>query len=121
MSDEPIYDGRAEPHQIGNFGGIYFRRIGPLRKGDIADGHRHYRDHITAVMTGSVRVKYRQSLDGAPLKSAVFIAPINFEVAAELYHEIEALEDGTSYLCLFWNEQAGDIPFNRDVEEPAHG
>ena len=117
---ERVYDGRTDHlHQIGSFGGIYFRKHGPFAKGYVHAGHRHYQDHVTNVMSGSVRVRYRNSDDGEPFKSAVFIAPINFEVAASVYHEIISLEDGTAFQCLFWNEEAGDIPFAEEV--PEHG
>ena len=110
--DEPVYDGRTDLlNQIGSFGGIYFRKHGPFDAGYVHNGHRHYNDHITNVMTGSVRVRYRSKADGDVEKSAVFIAPINFAVAADVYHEITVLEDGTAWQCLFWNEDAGDINF----------
>ena len=68
-------------------------------------------------MAGSVRVRYRSKAEGDIEKSAVFIAPINFEVAAGVYHEITALEDGTVWQCLFWNQAAGDIPFADEVPD----
>jgi hypothetical protein len=118
MTGDVVFDGRSEQYrdQLGSFGGIYFRKFGPLAKGFVHEGHRHYQDHITSLMTGAVRVKYRlvNDLASDPLRSAVFFAPINFEIKANVYHEIEVLEDGTSYQCLFNNADCGDIPFSAD-------
>lgn len=118
--NEPVYDGRKETTQLGWYGGIYFRKHGPHAKGASIRGHRHHVDHITALTSGSVRVRYRKGANDEPFKVAVFIAPINFMVAAEVYHEIEALEDGTTWQCLFAIPPDGEhatIPFNDEVPE----
>src|SRR5512147_701353 len=110
--NEPVYDGRSDLlHQIGAFGGIYFRKHGPFDAGYVHNGHRHNQDHITSVMTGSVRVRYRTEPSEGPFKSAVFIGPINFQVSAGLFHEIEALENGTAWQCLFRVEPDDVIQF----------
>src|SRR4029079_5715761 len=114
---EPCYDGRSSPPRLGSYGKIYFRWLGPFGGGYVHMGHRHYQDHLTILLRGSVRVRYRSKADGDVEKSAVFIAPYVFEVAAEVYHEITALEDDTVWACLFSNEDAGDIPFSDEVPE----
>jgi quercetin dioxygenase-like cupin family protein len=105
----PVYDGRELPHQVGWFGGIYFRKIGPFAKGQVYEGHAHTANHITALISGRVRVVYRPR-GGEVEKTAEFIAPINFEVRAEVWHEITALKDDTAWLCLFACKDTGEVP-----------
>lgn len=98
--DEPVYDGRTAPPWGGEGGGLYWRTF-PSNKGDVHTGHRHFQDHWTVLFTGSVRVRYRSKADGDVERSAVFIAPYKFVIAADTYHQIEALEDGTLWSCEF--------------------
>lgn len=108
---EMTYDGRTDYlNQNGYFGGIYFRKWGPLENGHMIGGHQHEIDHVTSVMTGSIRVRYRKTETDEPYKSAVFIAPINFIVRADTFHEITALEDNTSYQCIFAIPEGGTYP-----------
>lgn len=98
---EPIYDGRKALPWAGEGGGLYWRSFGPHARGFVHDGHRHYQDHWTILLTGSVRVFYRSAKHQDVERSAVFIAPYKFEVVADTYHRIEVLEDGTSWSCCF--------------------
>lgn len=107
---EPIYDGTKAPPWGGEGGGLYFRSFGPNPVGYIHPGHQHTQDHWTFLLSGRVRVKYRSTVDGDVEKSAVFIAPYAFIVAKEIFHEIESLEDGTSWSCVFVQPQ--------DIGEP---
>lgn len=117
---EPVYDGRADHlHQAGYFGGIYARKFGPVAAGFVHEGHTHYVDHVTFLMSGRVRVRY--SRGGEMEKSAVFVAPILFEIRADTCHEITALEDGTAWSCVFAKPEDaidGPIPF---IDERPHG
>lgn len=120
---EPVYDGRREYlHQVGCFGHIYVRKHGPEPQGFVYTGHRHYQDHVTHLCPGGqVRVRYRAAEEDAPFKSAVFIGPINFEIAAGVYHEITVLEPvpvepGATLSCMFWNEPI-HIPFADERRE----
>lgn len=113
---EPVYDGRSDHlHQVGYFGGIYARKFGPVSAGFVHDGHTHYVDHVTFLMSGRVRVRY--SRPGVEEKSAVFVAPMLFEIRADTCHEIEALEDGTAWSCVFARPEDGSsepIPFTEE-------
>jgi hypothetical protein len=114
--DEPVYDGRHDDvYQIGSFGGIYFRMVGGPT-GTVHPGHRHHQNHITHLCDGKVRVRYRAARGDQAFKSAVFIGPINFEVAAGVYHEITVLEGPARMSCLFWNEPT-EIPFAEERPE----
>lgn len=99
MSEEPVYDGRTAPPWGGEGGGLYFRTFGPMPAGGVHHGHLHFQDHWTILLAGSVRVRYRR--EGEPERSAVFIAPFKFVIAADVRHEIEALQDGTTWSCCF--------------------
>jgi tellurite resistance-related uncharacterized protein len=112
--DEPVYDGRVAPLWGGEGGGLYFRSHGPLPAGAVHNGHRHQQDHWTLVLSGSVRVRYRSASAGDVEQSAVFIAPYKFVVAADVYHEIESLQDGTVWSCMFV------VPAERDTRAVAY-
>ena len=118
-----IYDGRDIEQQLGYYGGIYFRKHGPFKAGGRVEGHRHYVDHVTFLSSDRVRVLYRKALSDAPFKEVEIVAPFFFEVAADTYHEIQALEDGTAWACIFAvppEEAEGEpLPFNQQV--PEHG
>lgn len=96
---EPVYDGRVAPLWGGEGGGLYFRTLGPMAAGHTHEGHRHFQDHWTFLLSGSVRVRYKKP--GEEEQTTVFIAPYKFVIAAEVYHSIEALEDGTVWSCCF--------------------
>lgn len=98
---EPVYDGTRTPPWGGEAGGLYFRSFGPNLSGYVHDGHQHTQDHWTFLLRGKVRVKYKSKKDGMADKTAVFIAPYAFIVAKEIFHEIESLEDNTTWCCVF--------------------
>jgi len=85
-------------------GNIYIRTSGsPLTKGAVVKAHAHNFDHTSFVMSGSVRVKK----DGA---EQICAAPAWLLIEAGVEHEIEALEDGTVFWCVFAHRnQQGDV------------
>jgi hypothetical protein len=95
----PVHDGRLQPQQDDWYGGIYFRKVGPFPAGYVFGGHDHEIDHVTSVNVGSVSLATR--VNGEWVEQARYIAPIIFNVPAKVEHRITALEDGTSWACLF--------------------
>lgn len=80
-------------------GNIFIRPNALLAKGHVTHGHRHTFDHTSIVFTGSVHVKMLGD-DGVVMEKE-FKAPSYFLVKANVEHEITALEDDTTYWCVF--------------------
>jgi hypothetical protein len=83
----------------GFFGGLYIRPNGPKNKGESHVGHAHYIDHATFIDTGSVHI--HQAFPDGTVREFIIEAPNVFEVPAECHHTITAMEDGTSWRCVF--------------------
>lgn len=114
---EPIYDGRKELPWCGEGGGLYFRTFGPLYAGYVHDGHKHYQDHWTILLSGKIRVRYTTNQE---IKTAVFIAPYKFVVKKDIYHKIEVLENNTSWTCMFVVPEEVNTPgqvYHQEVPE----
>jgi hypothetical protein len=105
----------------GFFCGLYIRPNGPKKKGEVHAGHAHYIDHATFVDTGSVHIHQRFT-DGS-VKEFIVEAPNVFPVPAECHHTITAMEDGTTWRCVFSVALAdvdaveGLIPYNMEKPE----
>jgi hypothetical protein len=83
-------------------GDIWVRCHGPLPQGFVYRGHRHWVDHDSYVHPGTtIRVKYKYSLDGEPVKETVYVGPCRFLVAAGLFHEIEVISEEAYWDCEF--------------------
>jgi len=80
-------------------GNIFVRPNALLSKGHVTHGHQHTFDHTTIVFMGSVHVKLVKE-DGTVVEET-FKAPSHFLVRANISHEITALEDDTTYWCVF--------------------
>ena len=85
-------------------GNIFIRPNSLLPKGRIVEAHKHTFDHTTIVFTGSVHVK-RTNEDNS-ITEEDFKAPSHFLVKAGLEHEITALEDDTTYWCVYSHRDA---------------
>lgn len=95
-------------HELGYFGNIWVRQHTLEKKGDSFPGHYHYFDHITLLTKGSVSVV----VDGQEPKE--FKAPTFIVIRKEQMHQVIALEDDTTYYCVFAlrnleGEVVGDI------------
>jgi hypothetical protein len=64
-------------------------------------GHRHYIDHDTVLVQGSVCVRHRLTKDGPVAREERFDAPSRFTVYAGVFHEIEVLTDEARWECVF--------------------
>jgi quercetin dioxygenase-like cupin family protein len=85
-------------------GNVFIRPNRELMAGQVVQGHAHNFDHTSIVFTGAVSVK-RDEED-----TQVFRAPSHFLVRAGVRHEITALEDNTTFWCVYSHRDAqGDV------------
>lgn len=68
--------------------------------GEVHAGHEHDVDHGTVLHSGRVRIDWSCAKRGT-FGTTEFTAPANFLVRADTEHTITALEDGTSWYCIF--------------------
>lgn len=91
-------------NQFGFYGGLMVR-IHQMRKaGDMHDGHEHHIDHVSLVISGAIRVKWRRLNERGEIVAAGtkdFKAPTFVTIRADTKHQITALEDDTVWSCLF--------------------
>lgn len=66
-------------------------------------GHEHNYDHLTIVLTGRLKVFYAFLQDGEAVEgeSKAFSAGETVVILANVRHRLKALEQGTTYLCVF--------------------
>lgn len=79
----------------GYVGNIWVKQNYLEKAGDTVGGHLHYFDHVSLLAKGSVEV----SIDGK--NPHVFNAPTFIVIRKNHRHEIKALEDDTSWYCVF--------------------
>lgn len=79
----------------GFIGNIWVRQNYMELAGDKVGGHIHYFDHVSLLAKGSVEVK----IEG--YEPRVFSAPTFIVIKKNNRHEITALEDDTSWYCVF--------------------
>lgn len=79
----------------GYIGNIWVKQNYLEKAGDTVGGHLHYFDHVSLLAKGSVEV----SIDGKD--PHVFHAPTFIVIRKNHRHEIKALEDDTSWYCVF--------------------
>lgn len=92
----PPQENTAKMEALGYFGNIwirshYYPKAGMTNGG----GHKHHFDHTTLLVNGSVKVE----VEGYEPK--VFKAPTFIIIKKEHKHLITALEDDTTYYCVF--------------------
>jgi hypothetical protein len=92
--------------ELGYIGNIWVRQNYLEKTGDQVGGHVHYFDHVSLLAKGSVEV----CIDGQ--QPYIFHAPTFIVIRKHHRHRITALEDDTSWYCVF---AARDIDGN--VEE----
>lgn len=92
--------------ELGYIGNIWVRQNYLEKAGDQVGGHIHYFDHVSLLAKGSVEVR----IDGQ--RPHTFQAPTFIVIRKNHRHQITALEDDTSWYCVF---AARDIDGN--VEE----
>lgn len=81
-------------------GNIFIRKtMQHATKGERVDGHKHNFDHTTIVFSGGVHVK--ATLPDGTVKEKDFSAPAHFLVRKEVEHEITAIDDDTTFWCVY--------------------
>lgn len=67
------------------------------------EGHKHNYDHNTIVIRGSLRVIYKDEVDGkiVETESRDYYQGEHIHIAKGKLHTIKALEDDTIYQCIF--------------------
>lgn len=99
------------PNNRGFIGGLYIRPFGPFKAGHSEQGHQHYIDHATLVLSGAVRIE-------TPSGVWEVEAPNFMHVPKDVSHKLTAMRDGTVWYCLFAEAEAtkmdaeGEIPFD---------
>lgn len=81
--------------ELGYIGNIWVRQNYLEKAGDEVGGHVHYFDHVSLLAKGSVSV----SIDGE--EPHAFHAPTFIVIRKQHRHKITALEDDTSWYCVF--------------------
>lgn len=81
-------------------GNIFIRKtLVNARAGARTGGHLHVFDHTSIVFSGAVRVT--ANLPNGEKIVREFHAPNHFLVRADVRHDIEAIEDGTTMWCVY--------------------
>ena len=81
--------------ELGYIGNIWVRQNYLEKTGDSVSGHIHYFDHVSLLAKGSVSVE----IDGKGVHE--FSAPTFIVIRKNHKHKITALEDDTSWYCVF--------------------
>ena len=81
--------------EIGYFGNIWIRQHYYEKAGDSHQGHKHLFDHVTLIATGGVRCE----VEGYEPRE--FYAPTFITIKKDLEHKFTALQDNTTYYCIF--------------------
>lgn len=104
---------------LGFFGNIYARQLVFTRAGDHHPGERHYFDHISLVVRGSVRVDWRD--EAGVTGSAVYSAGTDhgrIPIPADRWHTVTALEPQSEAWCLFAvRDTTGEVVMDRQGVE----
>lgn len=80
-------------------GNIFFR-VNELKKaGEVLAGHKHNFDHTTFFWSG--KFKLRAHKGGALIAEEVITAPQIRLILADVEHEITALEDNSTFMCVY--------------------
>lgn len=90
-------------------GNIFIRpAMDNASKGFVLQGHTHNFDHTSIVFTGSVHIK--RTHPNGTVEEQDFVAPAHCLIKAEDVHEITALEDNTTFWCVYSHRTPqGDI------------
>lgn len=85
----------TETDELGYFGNIWVRKHLFYKKGDKLEGHKHYFDHVSLLVHGSVTVQ----IPGEEKKT--FHAPTFIAIRKNTEHAIISEEDDTVWYCVF--------------------
>lgn len=107
MDTKTIDAMNADLHQGGfiGMGGFYVRPF-THKKGEVYQGHAHYIDHVGNLVSGAVRVHWRDP-DGTE-GIVEMLVPSKIHMPAGRHHRIEPLED-SRWECWFAKAEADRI------------
>jgi hypothetical protein len=110
-----IDETNADLHQGGfvGEGGFYVRRWTGHR-GQVCKGHAHWIDHVGNLVSGQVRIRWRNP-DTGEEGIVEMLVPSKICVRAERWHQIEALTDGVIWECWFAAAEADRVYGSRDA------
>ena len=101
--EDSIQDLKAAPKCEANvitYGNIWTRQI-KMNEGQIKAGHKHQFDHLHFLASGSVVINVYDTKDrDKVIYSGEYVAPAWIKVPKEHFHDIRALEDGTTGYCI---------------------
>lgn len=109
-ASNPLVD--AITDEMGFFGNIWIRKLYFPTKETIHDGHTHPHDHMSMLISGSVKVE----VEG--FKTQTFKAPTFVSIKKEYKHKITALEDETIWFCMFAFNDVGNPDFISAPNDP---
>lgn len=81
------------PNNRGFIGGLYIRPFGPFNEGRSEQGHEHYIDHATFVLSGAVRIETDNGVWEVE-------APNFMHVPKDVRHKLTAVKDGRRHWLL---------------------
>ncbi len=87
--------------EMGDFAGIWVRKMFYEKAATVYEGHKHNHDHLSLLANGRVIIE----VEGYEPKE--FIAPTFVIIRKNKEHKITAMEDGTTWFCLFNHDPDG--------------
>ncbi len=94
--------------EMGDFAGIWVRKMYYATSSTVYVGHKHNHDHLSLLATGKVIIE----VEG--YKPKEFIAPTFVIIRKNKEHKITALQDNTTWFCLFNHTPDGLDIFSRE-------
>lgn len=84
-------------------GPVAFRQFNLGKACESHQQHEHNKDHVTFITNGSVKIIYEYEKDGETIKgeTGIFSKDQYVTIKAGVRHNVKALEDNTTYLCIF--------------------
>jgi len=94
--------------EMGDFAGIWIRKMYYEKAATVYEGHKHNHDHLSLLATGKVVVE----VEG--YKQKQFTAPTFIIIRKNKEHRITALQDDTTWFCLFNHNPDGLDIYSKD-------
>lgn len=95
---------------MGFFGNIWVRQH-TLNQYEFSPGHKHYFDHVTLLVSGTIEVEVENN-------TKQFIGPTYIIIRKDHQHKITALSDNVLYYCIFALRDLDGNPL--DLYTPEH-
>jgi hypothetical protein len=106
-----------EHELLGCYANVWIRQKLFTEVGQTIGGHKHKYDHVSLLATGSAKVE----VDG---KEKIFHAPTFIVIRKDKVHNVTALEENTTWYCVFANRdldgEVYDPEKNCPLDEDCH-